>query len=135
MGDQKEDWHQHLTELNEARLPPKLRQELGSGKRKGEQSIKRQSTGNAELMSFFLVEFLGTHEFIWVKEADIIENFDPDEDVNQQLATGNVTKRKKSSLRGQTAANAKMLQKATDEGRWALEEFEMLLNDPCGDQM
>jgi len=133
--DQKEDWHEFLTSRNEERLPEKLQAGLQTGKKKALQAIARQNSGNAERMSYFLVEFLGTHEFIWVKEADIIENFDPDEDVNQQLATGNVTKRKKSSLRGQTAANAKMLQKATDEGRWALEEFEMLLNDPCGDQM
>ena len=137
--DQKEDWHQHLTERNEARLPPKLRQELGSGKRKAEQSIKRQSTGNAELMSFFLVEFLGTHEFIWVREADIIENFDPDgDDPNQQQSQtaigGNIAKKKKGSTRkGQNVTNGKMFQKAVEEGRWALEEFEMQVNDPCGD--
>jgi len=27
------------------------------------------------------------------------------------------------------------LQKAIDEGRWAVEEFELQLNDPCGDQL
>jgi len=133
--DQKEDWHDFLTVRNEERLPEKLQAGLQAGKKKATQAIAKQNSGNAERMSYFLVEFLGTHEFIWVKEADIIENFDPDEDVNQQPGIGSVTKKKKSSLRGQTAANAKMLHKATDEGRWALEEFEMLLNDPCGDQM
>ncbi len=133
--DQKEDWHDFLTVRNEERLPEKLQAGLQAGKKKATQAIAKQNSGNAERMSYFLVEFLGTHEFIWVKEADIIENFDPEEDVNQQPGIGSVTKKKKSSLRGQTAANAKMLHKATDEGRWALEEFEMLLNDPCGDQM
>jgi len=134
--DQREDWHAYLTQRNEARLPEKLQTGLQTGKKKALQAIQRQNEGKADRMSYFLVEFLGTHEFIWVREADIIENFDPEEDVNQQLASvGNITKKKKSSLRGQTTANAKMLQKAIDEGRWALEEFEMLLNDPCGDQM
>eukprot|EP00979_Chaetoceros_neogracilis_P011913 scaffold3045_cov271-Chaetoceros_neogracile.AAC.8 len=134
--DQREDWHAYLTQRNEMRLPEKLHTGLLTGKKKALQAIQRQNEGKAERMSYFLVEFLGTHEFIWVREADIIENFDPEEDVNQQLASvGNITKKKKTSLRGQTVANAKMLQKATDEGRWALEEFEMLLNDPCGDQM
>ena len=134
--DQREDWHSYLTQRNEARLPEKLQTGLQTGKKKALQAIQRQNEGKAERMSYFLVEFLGTHEFIWVREADIIENFDPEEDVNQQLASvGNITKKKKTSLRGQTAANAKMLQKATDEGRWALEEFEMLLSDPCGDQL
>jgi Bromodomain. len=135
-NDQREDWHLHLTQRNEARLPEKLQVGLQSGKKKAIQAIQKQNEGKAERMSYFLVEFLGTHEFIWVREADIIENFDPEQDVNQQLASaGNITKKKKSAIRGQTAANARMLQKATDEGRWALEEFEMLLNDPCGDQM
>jgi len=134
--DQKEDWHVFLTERNEARLPEKLHQGLQAGKKKAQQALNRQNDGKAERMSFFLVEFLGTHEFIWVREADIIENFNPDKDPNQQqAAAGNITKKKKSSLRGQTPANAKMLQKAIDEGRWALEEFEMQLNDPCGDQL
>lgn len=135
-NDQREDWHLYLTQRNEARLPEKLQVGLQAGKRKAIQAIQRQNEGKAERMSYFLVEFLGTHEFIWVREADIIENFDPEEDVNEQLTSvGNITKKKKSAIRGQTAANAKMLQKATDEGRWALEEFELLLNDPCGDQM
>jgi len=135
-NDQREDWHLYLTQRNEARLPEKLQVGLQSGKKKAIQAIQRQNEGKAERMSYFLVEFLGTHEFIWVREADIIENFDPEQDVNQQLASaGNISKKKKSVIRGQTAANARMLQKATDEGRWALEEFEMLLNDPCGDQM
>ena len=128
--DQKEDWHKMLTDRNEARFPEKLRQDLQAGKKKAEQALRRQASGGAERMSFFLVEFLGTHEFIWVREADIIENFDPEEDPNQ---TGIATKRKKSSLRNQTPQNARMLQSAIEEGKWAMEEFEMQLNDPCGD--
>ena len=130
--DQKEDWHKMLTDRNEARFPEKLRQDLQAGKKKAEQALRRQATGGAERMSFFLVEFLGTHEFIWVREADIIESFDPDEDPNHQVETS--SKRKKSS-RNQTPQNARMLQSAIEEGKWAMEEFEMQLNDPCGDQL
>ncbi|GFH55120.1 hypothetical protein CTEN210_11596 [Chaetoceros tenuissimus] len=133
--DQKEDWHSLLTQRNEARLPEKLLAGLQAGKKKALQALQRQNEGKAERMSYFLVEFLGTHEFIWVREADIEENFNPDEDINEQMTSvGNITKKKKG-IRGQTAANAKMLEKAADEGRWALEEFDMILNDPCGDVM
>jgi len=37
-------------------------------------------------MSFFLVEFLGKHQFTWVQEADIIGNFDPDDDATDEEA-------------------------------------------------
>lgn len=132
--DQKEDWHVALTQRNEARLPEKLRAELQVGKRKAELALHRQSTGGAEQMSYFLVEFMGTHEFIWVKEADIIENFHPDDDPNQSIAAGNVTKKKKHSRgHGHSPASAKIFEQAIEEGRWALEEFEMQLNDTCGD--
>jgi hypothetical protein len=133
--DQKEEWHKFLTERNEVRLPVKLLQGLQAGKKKALQALTRQNWGKAERMSFFLVEFLGTHEFIWVREADIIENFNPEEDPNQMVARNMGKKKGKASSRGQTPANSKILQKAIDEGRWALEEFEMQLNDPCGDQL
>lgn len=124
--DQKEDWHQSLTERNESRLPEKLRDDLSVAKRRAEQGLKK--TGS-DLMSYFLVEFMGNHEFIWVKESDIIENFDPDEDVNIAAAAGNVTKKKRS-----TAFNSKQMSDAIEEGRWALEEFELQLNNTCGDR-
>ncbi len=124
--DQKEDWHQALTDRNEARLPEKLRADLLVAKRRAEQGLKKSG---ADLMSYFLVEFMGSHEFIWVKESDIIENFDPDEDVNIATAAGNVTKKKRS-----TAFNSKQMSDAIEEGRWALEEFELQLNNSCGDR-
>lgn len=132
--DQSEDWHTYLTERNESRLPEKLHAGLQAGKKKAIQAIERQSAGASERMSYFLVEFLGTHEFIWVREADIVENFDPAVNINEDLASS-VSAKKKSFLRGVISQNAKMLAKATDEGRWALEEFDMLMNDPCGDEM
>lgn len=132
--DQSEDWHTYLTERNESRLPEKLHAGLQAGKKKAIQAIERQSAGSSERMSYFLVEFLGTHEFIWVREADIVENFDPSININDDLANS-VSAKKKSFLRGVISQNAKMLAKATDEGRWALDEFDMLMNDPCGDQM
>lgn len=132
--EQKEGWHTALTQRNERRLPEKLRMELEAGKRKAEHAIRRQDAGTAEQMSFFLVEFMGTHEFIWVKESDIIETFDPDADPNQSVVAGNVTKKKRSS-RSNDVFGSKTFMTAIDEGRWALEEFELQLNDTCGDMV
>lgn len=130
--DQREDWHDALTERNEARLPEKLKAQLIVGKRKAEQAIKRQTSGQADPQSFFLVEFLGTHEFIWVREADIVENFTPDQDPNKGDGIGNKKKRLSRSnltniLGSKTYANA------IEEGQWALEEFELQLQDIGGD--
>jgi len=126
--DQREEWHTALTERNESRLPDKLRAELQAGKRKAELALKRQKSGATEQMSFFLVEFMGTHEFIWVKEADIIESFDPEEDPNLASAAGNITKKKRSRI-----SDSKTFIVALEEGKWALEEFELQLSDTCGD--
>ncbi len=115
-----------MTDRNEARLPEKLRADLLAAKRRAEQGLKKSG---ADLMSYFLVEFMGSHEFIWVKESDIQENFDPEEDVNIAAAAGNVTKKKRS-----TAFNSKQMSDAIEEGRWALEEFEIQLNNSCGDR-
>jgi hypothetical protein len=130
--DQKEDWHAALTERNEHRLPTKLRTELQAGRRKAEQALKRQKTMGGEQNSYFLVEFMGTHEFIWVRELDIIENFDPDEDPNLAAAAGNITKKKRSS-RSHDVHGTKTFSLALEEGRWALDEFELQLSDTCGD--
>jgi hypothetical protein len=127
---QREDWHHELTMRNESRLPEKLLNELQAGKRKAELSIKRDTRTGPQQHSYFLVEFMGTHEFIWVKEGDIIETFDPDEDPNTAAAAGNLTKKKRSS-RGMT--DSKTFSNAVEEARWALEEFELQLNDACGD--
>jgi hypothetical protein len=124
---QKEDWHEALTLLNENRLPEKLREELQLGKRRADQALKKNAN---EPMSYFLVEFMGSHEFIWVRESDIVETFDPEVDPNVASAAGNVTKKRRS---GHSSINPKMMSDAIEEGRWALEEFEILVSDPCGD--
>lgn len=129
---QREDWHLELTQRNEARLPEKLLNELQAGKRKAELSIKRDTRLGPHQHSYFLVEFMGTHEFIWVKEGDIIETFDPDEDPNLASAAGNVTKKKRSS---RSLSDSKTFIAALEEGRWALEEFELQLSDACGDHV
>ena len=115
-----------MTDRNEARLPEKLRDDLKIAKRRAELGLRKQST---DQMSYFLVEFMGSHEFIWVKESDIIESFDPEEDVNIASAAGNITKKRRS-----TAFNSKQMSNAIEEGRWALEEFELQLNNTCGDR-
>ena len=131
--DQREDWHGALTGRNEARLPEKLRTQLASGKRKAEHAIKRQSLGQMEPQSFFLVEFLGTHEFIWVRESDIVENFDPSDDPN--LHAPPTTSKKKRNSRSSTAnvIGSKLYASAVEEGKWAVEEFELQLQDVGGD--
>jgi len=128
---QRESWHMELTSRNEGRLPEKLLGELQAGKRKAEQSIKRDTRLGPQQHSYFLVEFMGTHEFIWVKEGDIIESFDPDDDPNAASAAGSVTKKKRST---RNIADSKTFLAAIEEGRWALEEFELQLSDACGDQ-
>lgn len=126
--DQKEDWHLALTERNEIRLPEKLRTQLITGKRKAEQAIKRQNSGQVDPQSFFLVEFMGTHEFIWVRESDIVENFDPTEDPNEQQGPG--SKKKKTTRSNlEKVKGSKLYNSALEEGRWALEEFELQLTD------
>ena len=133
--DQREDWHNALTERNEGRLPESLRQQLEAGKRKAVTALKKQSSGKAERMSFFLVEFLGTHEFTWCKESDIIEQFDPEEDPDTQVGGPQALKKKKHHTRDHriNPQTERLRQKAVEEGRWALEEFEMQLSDTCGD--
>jgi hypothetical protein len=72
--------------------------------------------------------------FDQVKESDLIENFDPEDDPNQAVAAGNVTKKKRSSRSNPASvAGSKVFATAVEEGRWALEEFEMLLQDSGGD--
>jgi hypothetical protein len=131
--DQREEWHNALTERNEGRLPDKLRAQLMTGKRKSEGAIKRQSLGQLEPQSFFLVEFLGTHEFIWVKESDIVENFDPSEDPNTHGSMHGGKKKRNSRSNAANVIGSKMYASAVEEGRWALEEFELQLQDTCGD--
>jgi len=90
--DQREGWHAAVTERNENRLPDRLRAQLKVAKRRCEQAQKRQS------MSYFLVEFMGTHEFIWVRETDIIENFDPEDDPNKNNLKALAKKSRSSRL-------------------------------------
>ncbi len=129
--DQREDWHKFLTERNEARLPEKLKSQLLAGKRKAEQAVKRQSMGQSDPQSFFLVEFLGSHEFIWVREADIVENFNPEEDPNKKDAPGSRSKKvSRKSLAN--ILGSKTYANAIEEAQWAIEEFELQLQDIGG---
>jgi len=128
--DQKEDWHKFLTERNEARLPEKLKSQLLAGKRKAEQAVKRQSMGQADPQSFFLVEFLGSHEFIWVREADIVENFNPVDDPNKKDSGHRSKKISRKSL--SNILGSKTYANAIEEAQWALEEFELQLQDIGG---
>ena len=129
---QREDWHAALTERNEARLPGKLRAQLMTGKKKAETALKRQAQGQMDPQSYFLVEFLGTHEFIWVKESDLVENFNADDDPNEKVSLG--SKKKRSSRSNSTnVVGSETYTTAIEEAKWALEEFEMQLVDAGGD--
>jgi hypothetical protein len=128
---QREEWHNELTRRNEGRLPEKLQTQLVIGKRKAEASLGKQKLGQMEPQSHFLVEFLGTHEFIWVREADIIEDYDAAEDPNQHVAPPSAGSKKKRASRSNIAniIGSKMYNTALEEAKWALEEFELQLQD------
>jgi alkylated DNA nucleotide flippase Atl1 len=122
--EQRESWHKAVTERNESRLPEKLRNQLLIARQKCE--INQQKAGMQ--FSYFLVEFLGTHEFIWVRETDIVEKFDPEDDPNKSLAAYN-SKRKRDSRRGASAVvGSKTYAAALQECAWAYEEYENIMN-------
>lgn len=120
--DQREGWHDAVTERNESRLPEKLRAQLDNAKKKCIQLQKKQG------LSYFLVEFLGTHEFIWVRETDIVENFNPDDDVNKKAPPPKSKKQTRAS-RGGSVVGSPTYQTALEECIWAMEEYESVLND------
>lgn len=121
-AEQREGWHDAVTERNEARLPEKLRSQLMIAKIRCEAAQKRQN------LSYFLVEFLGTHEFIWVRETDIIENFDPKEDPNKNPSSS--SKKSRDTRKSLSAAiGSRTYQAALDECGWAYDEFESVLQD------
>lgn len=120
-ADQRESWHDAVTQRNECRLPEKLRMQLQTAKKRCEAAQKRQN------LSYFLVEFLGTHEFIWIKESDIIEEFDPEQDPNKNTKT---TKKGRPSRASATSvSDNKTYQKALQECVWANLEYENVLSD------
>lgn len=125
--DQREGWHAAVTERNEARLPEKLRTQLLTAKRKCEQAQKRQN------LSYFLVEFLGTHEFIWVRETDIIEKFDPQDDPNKEQVAVNNKRKRASRSQTSTVTTSKTYAAALEECTWASEEYESVLQDAFDD--
>ena len=118
--DQREGWHTAVTERNEMRLPEKIRTQLMGAKKKCESAQKKQS------LSYFLVEFLGTHEFIWVRETDIVEKFDRNSDPNKV----NSAKKKRSSRNSiSNVTGSKTYMTALEECEWATDEFEQLLQE------
>jgi PWWP domain len=120
-AEQREGWHQAVTERNEGRLPEKLRGQLMVAKGRCEQAQKRQS------LSYFLVEFLGTHEFIWVRETDIIENFDPNTDPNKSVSGSKKSRSSRSNA--SNVVGSKTYATALQECVWANEEYENVLQD------
>jgi hypothetical protein len=106
LDEKREGWHDAVAERNEARLPEKLRPQLETAKRKCMKSQKCQS------LSYFLVEFL-------VRETDIVENFDPNNDPNKKIAT--TSKKERASRSGVSSMNhgSKTYATALEEYVWA----------------
>lgn len=121
--DRREAWHSVITERNESRLPEKLRQFLMTKKKACEKAQKRHNT------SYFLVEFMGTHEFTWVRETDIVEKFEPNDDPNKNMmgAAG----KKKRVRNTSTMPGSDLYEKAVEECTWATEEYEGVLEEVC----
>ena len=70
--DKQETFYSSLTERNEYRLPVKSKVDLD----------KKKERGVANGKSYFLIEFLGDHNFAWVSRRNIIQTFDASEDPN-----------------------------------------------------
>ena len=64
-----------------------------------------------------------------MRESDIVENFDPSDDPNQQPATPNAKKKRASRSSIANTIGSKVYESAIEEGKWALEEFELQLQD------
>lgn len=120
--EQRQPWYEALTLRNEERLPEKLRVQLVAARHKCEQAQKKQSTGT----NFFLVEFMGTHEFIWIRENDIIEDFDVENDPNLLQ----INKKKRQGRHGASSiVGTKTYKDGLEECTAAVNEFEVLLAD------
>jgi hypothetical protein len=108
-----EEWHDVLTEMNESRLPNKVRMRLVVEKKNAKSSTEMGG------VSHFLVEYLGTNEFSWVVEDSIIEGFDPRNDPNPTSRYFILTN--------------PSYQRSIDEALRVMEEFDAQMSDPCGD--
>ena len=87
----REDWHAAITKRNEARLPQGIAEPLSSARENCERAVQKHSD------AYFLVEFLGVHEFGWVSCMNVVE-FDSDDDPNRDLAPSYFGKRYKQLL-------------------------------------
>ncbi|GKY95486.1 hypothetical protein MPSEU_000510200 [Mayamaea pseudoterrestris] len=76
--ENREDWHATITERNERRLPKAISDSLVRARETAERSVQKSSN------SYFLVEFLGSHEYDWVRSSNVLE-YDADEDPNINL--------------------------------------------------
>jgi hypothetical protein len=117
--EQRESWHTALTERNEARLPAKIKTGLTKAKRKAEQETDQQSTEEADPQSYFLVEFLGGHDFSWVKKCNTHQSFNASEDPNDN---DSLRSRKVSRSDIKNATRTKTYRTAINEATKAIEE-------------
>jgi hypothetical protein len=120
--EQRESWHIPLTERNEARLPAKIKTGLAKAKRKAERETDQQSTEEADPQSYFLVEFLGGHDFSWVKKCNTHQSFNASKDPND-----NDSLRSRKVSRGdiKSATRTKTYRTAINEATKAIEECRL----------
>ena len=119
--EQRESWHIPLTERNEARLPTKIKVGLEKAKRKAERETGEQSTEEAYPQSYVLVEFLGGHDFSWVKECNTHQPFKVSDDPNDN---DSLRSRKASRSDIRNATRTKIYRTAINEATKAIEEFD-----------
>ena len=82
-----------LCRINEARFPQDIIETL----RKREATCKKLAVEKNEC--FYLVEFLGTHEFGWVRAKDTVTPFSSEEDPNWSVGEGGAKVRSCEELR------------------------------------
>ena len=76
---------------------------------------------------------MGSHEFAWVREADLVDNFDPTVDPNELRADGTSSSKKRVSRSATINTSSESFLTAVEECKWAQAEFERQVGDPCGD--
>ncbi|GMH48003.1 hypothetical protein TrVE_jg9882 [Triparma verrucosa] len=114
-----------LCRINEARFPQDIIETL----RKREATCKKLAVEKNEC--FYLVEFLGTHEFGWVRAKDTITPFSSEENPNWSVGEGGAKERISAGVLLQDENFTLGKQQAED----TLEELKYRMEDPCGDAL
>lgn len=117
----KEKWQSILNSINEARLPQTKRKALVEVKEMILETLDAAST-KRDQKTFFLVETLGSHDFMWVSQSDIDEIFCLPETPNGDNGPRNLRNRPNEM---------KAYELALKEAVAVQEELEKTVLDPC----